>query len=234
MRYIKTFESFDHNITNEGWLWGEGSIWSKMGNWISNWKNKKMAEGAEAFKVWAEKNPEKIEEMKAEAKPEFDKLSDEEKQELVTKLENYKGEEPPADVIEAAEEVAKVEERLSNYKKGTRIYESHCMILEAAELSLGRRILKWLGLGMTYGGLISLIIGAISYATTAILAASGLLVGVLAAIPALPYIIAGMAIGGMVIGVVGLYVQYKADPNDPDNKPGRYRTGWESSGGPIM
>ena len=218
MRYIKTFESFDHNITNEGWLWGEGSIWSKMGNWISNWKNKKMAEGAEAFKVWAEKNPEKIEEMKAEAKPEFDKLSDEEKQELVTKLENYKGEEPPADVIEAAEEVAKVEERLSNYKKGTRIYESHCMILEAAELSLGRKILKWLGLGMTYGGLISLIIGAISYATTAILAASGLLVGVLAAIPALPYIITGMAIGGMVIGISGLWVQYKADPNDVDTE----------------
>ena len=42
MRYIKTFESFDHNITNEGWLWGEGSIWSKIGNWISNWKNEKI------------------------------------------------------------------------------------------------------------------------------------------------------------------------------------------------
>lgn len=234
MRYIKTYESFNYNTTNEGWLWGEGSIWSKIGNWISTWKNKKMAEGAEAFKVWAEKNPEKVEEMKADAKPEFDKLSDEEKQELVTKLENYKGEEPPADVIEAAEEVAKVEERLSNYKKGTRIYESHYMILEAAELSLGRKILKWLGLSMSYGGLISLIIGAISYATTAILAASGVLVGVLAAIPALPYIITGMVIGGLVIAVSGLWIQYKADPNDPDNQPGRYRTGWESSGGPIM
>lgn len=231
MRYIKTFESFDHNITNEGWLWGEGSIWSKMGNWISNWKNKKMAEGAEAFKVWAEKNPEKVEEMKSKLKPEFDKLSDEDKEELVSKLESYKGEEPPADVVEAAEEVAKVEEKLKSCKEGSRIYESNSLILEKAELTLGKKILSWLGLSMRYIGIISMALSFLAYLSSAIFAAAGMYT---AAVALGPWVILGAFIGGAIVGITGVYLEYKADPEHPDNKPGRYKTGWESSGGPIM
>jgi hypothetical protein len=231
MKYIKTFESFDHNITNEGWLWGEGSIWSKIGNWISNWKNKKMAEGAEAFNAWAEKNPEKIEEMKAKLKPEFDKLSDKDKEELVSKLENYKGEEPPADVVEAAAEVAKVEEKLKRCKEGTKIYESNSLILEKVELSLGRKILKWLGLGMQYLGMFMIAMAFITYFATAMFAAAGI-VAVAAAVG--PWLILGAFVGGLVIALTGVYAQYKANPKDPNFAEGNYRTGWESSGRGIM
>ena len=28
MKYVKTFESFNYESTNEGWLWGEGNIWN--------------------------------------------------------------------------------------------------------------------------------------------------------------------------------------------------------------
>jgi hypothetical protein len=231
MKYIKTFESFDHNITNEGWLWGEGSIWSKIGNWISNWKNKKMAEGAEAFNAWAEKNPEKIEEMKVKLKPEFDKLSDKDKEELVSKLENYKGEEPPADVVEAAEEVAKVEEKLKRCKEGTRIYESNSLILEEAELSLGRKILKWLGLGMQYLGMFTIAMSFITYFATAMFAAAGISA---VAIAVGPWLILGAFIAGAVVAFTGVYAQYKANTENPDFKQGNYKSGWESSGRGIM
>ena len=49
MRYVKTFENFNHNTTNEGLLWGEGSIWEKAKKWWNTWKNEKMTEGAETF-----------------------------------------------------------------------------------------------------------------------------------------------------------------------------------------
>lgn len=39
MKYIKTYENFNYDSTNEGWLWGEGNIWSKIGNKISEWVN---------------------------------------------------------------------------------------------------------------------------------------------------------------------------------------------------
>lgn len=231
MRYIKTYESFNYNTTNEGWLWGEGSIWSKIGNWISSWKNEKMAEGAELFQKWAEKNPEKLEEMKTKLKPEFDKLSNEEQQELVTKLENYKGEEAPADVVEAAEELVKVEEKLTNCEKGTKVYESTSLILEEAELTLGRKILNWLGLSMKYIGIISMALSFLSYFASAMFAAAGMYS---AAVALGPWVILGAFVAGAIVGITGVYLQYKADPDHPDNKPGKYKTGWESSGGPIM
>jgi hypothetical protein len=39
MKYIKTYENFNYDSTNEGWLWGEGNIWSKIGDKISEWLN---------------------------------------------------------------------------------------------------------------------------------------------------------------------------------------------------
>ena len=33
MKYVKTFENFNPSV-NEGWLWGEGNIFSKIGDSI--------------------------------------------------------------------------------------------------------------------------------------------------------------------------------------------------------
>lgn len=234
MKYVKTFENFNYDTTNENWLWGEGNIWSKIGNWISDWKDRKLAEGAEKFKNWAEKNPEKISEIEAKVKPEFDKLSDEQQQELINKLESYKGETPPADVVEAAEEVVKVEEKLKKYKKGTKLYESNSIILENTELSLGRKILYWLGIGMIYLGLIVAALSAIIAVGGALLMAGGA-IAVSSTILGLSGLQAmGIILAGVVTAISGQVIQYKANPDHPDNKYSSARTGWESSGGPIM
>jgi hypothetical protein len=226
MKYVKTFESF--NVTNENWLWGEGSIWSKLSNWFKSWKDKKLAEGAELYNKWAKENPEKVEEIKAKVKTEFDKLSDEQKEELKNKLEKFKGETPPADVIAAAEEVIQVQEKLKSSKYGSKIYESYSLILEEAELSLAKKILYYLGLGVMYVGIISAIIGALLFfiQTGAFLAGSGLILsGVL---------MIGLIFGGVAALFIGLITQYHANPNAPGNEYSSGKTGWESSGGPIM
>ena len=229
MRYVKTFESF--NVTNENWLWGEGSIWSKLSNWFKNWKDRKLAEGAELYTKWAKENPEKVEEIKDKAKPDLDKLSDEQKEELVNKLEQFKGETPPADVIAAAEEVIQVQEKLKSSKYGSKVYESYSLILEEAELSLARKICYYLGLGVYYIGIIAMIIGA--------LLTLGMMGTVIAGFGAMfttahVLIAFGAIIAGLVTTVIGGVTQYHADPNAPGNEPSSGRTGWESSGGPIM
>ena len=226
MRYVKTFENF--NTTNENWLWGEGSVWSKMSNWFKSWKDRKLSEGAELFNKWAKENPEKVEEIKSKVKPEFDKLSDEEKEELKNKLEQFKGETPPADVIAAAEEVVEVQEKLKSSKFGSKVYESYSLILEEAELSLARKICYYLGLGVHYIGVISAIIGALLFfiQTGSFVAGAGVILsGVL---------IAGLMFGGVATLFIGLFAQYHANPSAEHNKPSRGKTGWESSGGPIM
>jgi len=39
MKYIKTYENFNYDSTNEGWLWGEGNIWGKIADKITEWVN---------------------------------------------------------------------------------------------------------------------------------------------------------------------------------------------------
>jgi len=229
MKYVKTFENF--NTTNENWLWGEGSVWSKISNWFKSWKDRKLTEGAELFNKWAKENPEKVEEIKAKVKPELDKLSDEEKEELVNKLQQFKGETPPADVIAAAEEVVQVQEKLKSSKFGSRVYESYSLILEEAEISLARKILYYLGLGVHYIGIISAIIGGLLF-----LVQTGAFV---AGIGALSFVsgplLVGLIFGGVATLLLGGITQYHADPSAPGNEPApRSRTGWESGGGPIM
>ena len=226
MRYVKTFENF--NTTNENWLWGEGSVWSKLSNWFKSWKDRKLAEGAELYNNWAKENPEKVEEIKAKVKPEFDKLSDEQKEELKNKLEQFKGETPPADVIAAAEEVVKVQEKLKSSKFGSKVYESYSLILEESEISLAKKILYYLGLGVHYIGVISAIIGALLFIiqTGAFVAGVGVILS--------GALMIGLIFGGVAALFIGLFTQYHANPSASHNQPSRGKTGWESSGGPIM
>lgn len=195
MKYVKTFENFNYDQTNEGWLWGEGNIWSKAVSWFSGWKNKKMAEGAAKVKEAFEKNPDKLKEAQLKIKPELEKLSEEDQKELASKLENFNGQEPPADVLSAAEEVSKVEEKLKKLKHGSKIYESHTLMLEKAELTLGQKILSWLGLGMKFIGIISVAVSVLLY-----------IYGVLTAVVFVgPFVLLGAIIGGMLL-IVGQIV----------------------------
>jgi hypothetical protein len=98
MKYVKNFENFNYDTTNENWLFGEGNIWSKMGNWIRNWKDRKLAEGARLAIEWAKNNPEKIEELKSEVKPMVDKISEEDKKKVLDTLQNFQGT-LPAEVL---------------------------------------------------------------------------------------------------------------------------------------
>lgn len=201
MKHIKTFERFNYNSTNEGWLFGEGSILSKIGNWFKNWKDRKMAEGAAKVKEAFEKNPDKLEEAKSKIKSELEKLSEEDKKELTSKLESFNGQEPPANVLAAAEEVSKVEEKLKNLKNGTRIYESYSLILEKAEESLAKNIVLWLGFSMKLIGIISIAVSILLY-----------IFGVLTAVVFVgPLVLLGAIIAGMLLIVGGTIVEYKVN-----------------------
>ena len=91
MKYVKTFENFNYDTTNENWLWGEGNIFSKIGNWIRDWKDRKLAEGARIATEWTKNNPEELEELKAKVKPIVDKISEEEKNKMLDSLQNFQG-----------------------------------------------------------------------------------------------------------------------------------------------
>lgn len=199
MKYVKSFERFNHNSINEGWLFGEGSILSKIGNWFSTWKDKKMAEGAAKVKEAFEKNPDKLEEAKSKIKVELEKLSDGDMEELTSGLENFNGKAPSANVLAAAEEVSKVEEKLKNLKYGTRIHESYSLILEKAEESFAKEVASWLGFSMKFIGIISAAIGILLY-----------IYGVLTAVVFVsPLVLLGAVIAGMLLIVGGSIVDYK-------------------------
>jgi hypothetical protein len=212
MRYVKTFENFNHNTTNEGLLWGEGSIWEKAKKWWNTWKNEKMTEGAETFQKVLQENPEAKAYWDKNVQPEFDKLSEEEKIELSAKVDSCQSESIPSEIVADVEKLAKVEEALRNLQgaeEGSRIYESYQLILEEAEevkQSLTSKILMWLGVGSQYVGAISGIIGAILYfINSQLIMAAGTAFGVIL----VPGLMAGMIFGGLALALAGTYLRWK-------------------------
>lgn len=103
MKYIKAFESFDYSQTNEGWLFGEGSIFSKIINWYQGWKDQNLTKGAEKVKEYFRNNPHELEDLKLEITPELRGLSEGDRLKIISKLEGYGGQESPSsDVVAAA------------------------------------------------------------------------------------------------------------------------------------
>ena len=206
MKYVKTFENFNYEPTNEGLLWGEGSIWSKLGSMWKNWKSKKMQEGAQKFEAIVQKNPKVKEYWDKNVQPVFDKLNPADVDALSAKTQSFKGDEPPADLSQSAEELVEVQaktESLKGHKVGTKIYEAYSLILEEMEdkkASTAKRIMNWFGIGAQYTGCISALLGVILFMVNA-----GLVVatGTGLAIIAGPLMI-GMLFGGLALGIVGL------------------------------
>lgn len=208
MKYVKTFENFNYEPTNEGFLWGEGSIWSKLGSMWKNWKSKKMQEGAQKFEGLIKNNPKVKEYWDKNVQPQFDKLTPEQVEELKNETESFKGDEPTADLIQSAEELVAVQaqkESLKGHKVGTKIYEAYSLILEEMEekkSSLVKRIMNWCGIGAQYAGAISSILGVILFmVNTGLIVASGTGLSIIAG----PLMI-GMIFGGVALAIAGLIV----------------------------
>lgn len=159
MKYVKTFESFNPSV-NEGWLWGEGNIFSKIGKWYSGWKNRKAQEMAEATKKVMEDpaNAAKFEPVikKMQAMPEGDI------EELKTKLENFNPDTAAAQAPEGTEEELKelIQDsiNISRTKYGSPLYESRLVAINENAESLSQKILKALGLGLKFLGILLAII----------------------------------------------------------------------------
>ena len=100
MKYVKTFESFNHESTNEGWLWGEGNIWKKSKDASVNWKNEKLKSVADklAKAIDEKKDDPEMQEVLEKIKIEAEKLPAEDKQ----KIDEFsKGEIPEVEVSES-------------------------------------------------------------------------------------------------------------------------------------
>ena len=155
MKYVKTFENFNPSV-NEGWLWGEGNIFSKIGQWYSGWRNKKAVEAAEATKRALE-DPANLDKL-AKIQAELEKLSPEDIEELKIKMENFNPDVAAANAPEGTEEEIKqlIQDsvNISKTKYGTKLYESRVQAINENAQSLGQRILKALGLAGKYIGII--------------------------------------------------------------------------------
>jgi hypothetical protein len=155
MRYVKTFENFNPSV-NEGWLWGEGNIFSKIGQWYSGWRNKKAVEAAEATKRALE-DPANLDKL-AKIQAELEKLSPSDIEELKIKMENFNPDVAAANAPEGTEEEIKqlIQDsvNISKTKYGTKLYESRVQAINENAQSLGQRILKALGLAGKYIGII--------------------------------------------------------------------------------
>jgi hypothetical protein len=183
MKYVKTFESFNYNTTNEGWLWGEGNIFSKISKWYSGWKNKKAVEMAEATKKVVEDaaNSGKF----AKAQELINALPEGDLEELKQKMETFNPDTAAAQAPEGTEEELKelIQDSvsISRTKYGTPLYESRLIAINENAQTLGQKILKALGLAgkflaiivalvivlVALGALIKIAAGAIAVAAAA-------------------------------------------------------------------
>jgi hypothetical protein len=100
MKYVKTFESFNYESTNEGWLWGEGNIWKKAKDAFVNWKNEKLKAVADklAKAIDEKKDDPQMQEALEKIKIEAEKLPAEDKQKIA---EFSKGEIPEVELSES-------------------------------------------------------------------------------------------------------------------------------------
>ena len=159
MKYVKTFENFNPSV-NEGWLWGEGNIFSKIGKWYSGWKNKKAAEMAEATKRIMEDPANKAKFAKVEEQ--LATLPKEDIEELKQKMENFNPDVAAANAPEGTEEELKelIQDsvNISRTKYGTPLYESRLTAINENAQTLGQKILKALGLAAKYIGIIIAIV----------------------------------------------------------------------------
>jgi hypothetical protein len=159
MKYVKTFENFNPSV-NEGWLWGDGNIFSKIGKWYSGWKNKKAVEMAEATKRIMEDPANKAKFAKLEE--ELAKLPEEDLKELKLKMENFNPDVAAAQAPEGTEEELKelIQDsvNISRTKYGTPLYESRLIAINENAQTLGQKILKALGLAAKYLGIILAVI----------------------------------------------------------------------------
>ena len=167
MKYVKNFENFNYDTTNENWLFGEGNIWSKMGNWIRDWKDRKLAEGARLTIEWAKNNPEKMEELKSEVKPMVDKISEEDKKKVLDTLQNFQGT-LPAEVL--------------NENRGWDFIGKVC-----------KNLCRFMGWALVLVPFLSVVVGFIM---SGLGIATGMLVVIGGAIMLLPSLLVGMTILG--------------------------------------
>lgn len=100
MKYVKTFENFNYEQANEGWLWGEGNIWKKAKDAFLNWGNQKLKSIADklAKAIDEKKDDPEMQEALENVKREAEKLSEEDKQKIA---EFSQGEIPEVEVSES-------------------------------------------------------------------------------------------------------------------------------------
>jgi hypothetical protein len=192
MKYVKTFENFNYDPTNEGLMDFFRSVRDKW----NNWKNQQAKKAADKLTEKLEKNPGIVQ----KAVDVFNKLS--EKSQLYLKdwvakwtpdgkVEDKEGAEEVQATIGTANEM-----RMTKY--GSALYESYQMSLNESTESLAKRILKWLGLNFEYLALITILCLALAplIATIAATAFIGFVIYGSLVVAGLTFLVARSVIGG--------------------------------------
>lgn len=168
MKYVKTFENFNYDPTNEGLMDFFRSVRDKW----NNWKNQQAKKAADMLTQKLEKNPGIVQ----KAVDVFKKLP--EKSQLY--LKDWVAKWTPDGKVEDKEGAAEVEATIGTAnemrmtKYGSALYESYQMSLNESSESLAKRVLKWLGLNFEYLTLITILIVSIS-SILAVVAASAVI-----------------------------------------------------------
>jgi len=186
MKYVKTFESFNYDPTNEGLMDFFRSVRDKW----NNWKNQQAKKAADKLTEKLEANPGIVQ----KAIDAVNKLP--EKAVLYLKdwvakwtpdgkPEDKAAEQEIKDVIGTANEM-----RMTKY--GTALYESYQMSLNESAESLAKRVLKWLGLNFEYLALITILCLAMAplIATIAATALIGIVIYGSLIVAALTFVVA--------------------------------------------
>lgn len=185
MKYVKTFENFNYEPTNEGlmmdWLKGIRAKWN-------NWKNKAVKDFADKVTKAMENASGKLKEAIDKAMVVYNKLKPELKTKLKEFLSKWTPDNKTEDAAVAAEvnKLVEVGEAIRNTKYGTALYESYEMKINESTESLAKKVLNWLGLNAEYLILMTVVVAVLAVivasAATVIVGAMVFVGGIMACI----------------------------------------------------
>ncbi len=159
MKYVKTFEGFSVEMTNE-----EFEFFKKMKDKFSGWLDDKKKAALAKVQAYIEKEKEgKLKPQIDKLKAEFEKLPEEDKNKVLNGIPNTVGEDPTEGINVDSPEVKQLAESFS-YRNNKMVFESLAINEGMSGKDIAMAICKWLGFTVAAVSFVLLIIAIIKIA----------------------------------------------------------------------